>query len=277
MNDSIQFETPENVQISYQPSGVGTRFVAWFVDNILMMLLGFVLFLVVAVVGVAAEGLFRELLEPLRDIAEDTADPSIQELQQIGMYFIGIWWLVWSLGSFFYYTFSELLMRGQTIGKRLSSVRVVKADGFSLDAASIFVRNIFRVVDQLPPLWIVPVISARSQRFGDMVAGTVVIDDEPEEMGTLREVLLRRSAAESNFRFDNTMLNRLRATDFDAVERILDRWNDLRIGQQSQLLEQLVVPLAKRLKIDPPDASDQLQFVEDLLTAEYRRQSRKLG
>jgi uncharacterized RDD family membrane protein YckC len=36
MSAKIQFETPENIQVAYEPAGLGTRFVAWFVDNIIM-------------------------------------------------------------------------------------------------------------------------------------------------------------------------------------------------------------------------------------------------
>ena len=95
--------------------------------------------------------------------------------REVPIYFIAFAWLFWGLGSFIYFTLCELFWRGQTIGKWACDVRVVKTDGFSLDAASVLLRNIFRLVDQIPPLWIVPVLSPRSQRFGDMVAGTVVV------------------------------------------------------------------------------------------------------
>ena len=41
---------------------------------------------------------------------------------------------------------------GQTLGKRMCKIRVVKADGFALDAVSVFMRNVFRVADHLPIL-----------------------------------------------------------------------------------------------------------------------------
>ena len=77
------------------------------------------------------------------------------------LYTLGIFWLVYSLGSFLYFGCCELLMRGQTIGKRSVHIRVVKTDGFSLDPQSIFVRTIFRVIDHLPMLFIVPLVTER--------------------------------------------------------------------------------------------------------------------
>ncbi|NQT38918.1 MAG: RDD family protein [Planctomycetes bacterium] len=274
MQSAVEFETPENIRVAYEPAGLGTRFVAWFVDNIIMVVVGFFLFVVLMFAGVATEGVFRSIEKVLPDPSGpmDQRNPA-----QVPMYFIAIWLLAWGLGSFFYYGCSELLARGQTIGKRLCAIRVVKVDGFSLDPASVLVRNLFRVADHLPPLWIVPVISRRGQRFGDMVAGTIVISDKPREMGDLRHALLQRPAAESRFRFDNAALGRARKNDFEAVEKILERWSQLDHHQQNALLDQVVLPLAQRLKVEPPEMEQRQQFLEDLLAAEYRRQSRNLG
>jgi hypothetical protein len=47
--------------------------------------------------------------------------------------------------------------------------------------------------------------------------------------------------------------------------------------QLASLLDSLLNPLARRLKVDPPPTADRLRFLEDLLSAEYRRQSRSLA
>ena len=39
MPPALKFETPENVQVQYQPAGLGTRFVAWFVDQFILIVL----------------------------------------------------------------------------------------------------------------------------------------------------------------------------------------------------------------------------------------------
>lgn len=264
----VRFETPENVQVSYQLAGPGTRFVAWFVDGILLWLLTFVSFIVLLALGMASEPFLRRL--------GDQVEP--RDSMQAMMYMVGLFVLIFGLGSFVYFGFFELLMRGQTPGKRSVGIRVVKANGFSLDAGSIAVRNVFRVVDQLPPLWIVPVVSGNTQRLGDMVASTLVIVDQPEKISNLRETLVARPAAESRFRFDGSALRRLRPVDIQAVERLLERWNDLPQPTRRNLVAQIVDPLAKRLGVDSPGGEpDQLRFLEDLLAAEYRRQYRRLS
>ena len=191
MAGEIHFETPENVQISYVPAGPGTRFVAWFMDTLLMFLLALVVFIIALFAGAATDIINRE---------------QSGESHHAVMYTLGIFWLVYSLGGFLYFGCCELLMRGQTIGKRSVHIRVVKTDGFSLDPQSIFVRTVFRVVDHLPILYIVPLVTAKGQRLGDLVAGTVVVTDAKTELGGLRDQLAAQRISERRFQFDAAAL-----------------------------------------------------------------------
>jgi len=268
MTGNVQFETPENVRVSYQLAGPGTRFIAWFVDEIILGLLCFVIFFALLLLGGSLETVLKQA----------SGSPSgDRESPKLVLYAFGLYWLIASLGSFFYFGLSELLLRGQTIGKRLMRIRVVKSDGFSLDPASIFVRSIFRLVDQLPPLWLVPLLSKKTQRLGDLVAGTVVIADQSTSVGGLREALAKRKSADSRFHFDAGALGRARRQDVEAVEKILDRWNSLNEQQRASLLHRLVPPLAARMRVEAPGELERLRFLEDFLAAEYRRQYRKLG
>ena len=146
----------------------------------------------------------------------------------------------------------------------------------SLDAVSILLRNVFRLIDQFPALWIVPVLSPRSQRFGDMVAGTVVVSEARDHLGELRTALLKRPSAESKFRFDGTMLARALPIDIEAAERILERWTEIAPRQRVELLEMISDPLAHRLGTSPPDVDDRREFLADFLAAVYRREARRL-
>jgi uncharacterized RDD family membrane protein YckC len=264
-SSSFLFETPENVHVRYDVAGLGTRFVAWFVDQVVVWLLTFLLFVALLVAGLSFDSVFWEL---------DGRDT--EESNRMVLYLVGIMALVWGFGSFLYFTCCELLLRGQTIGKRSTKIRVVKADGFQLDAVSIVVRNLFRVLDQLPPMWIVPFVSKRNQRPGDMVAGTLVVSDAPGELSPVRSLLAQRKAADAQFRFDQAALKRLSSDDFLAIERVLDRWPDLSPDQQESLLTAYTAQIARKLQVPPPPADQRLQFLEDLFSAELRRGERKL-
>ncbi len=92
-----------------------------------------------------------------------------------GMFGImGVMWLLWLV----YFTYFEG-SSGQTIGKRFTNIRVVKDDGTRCDFVSAFIRNLLRIVDHLPTLYILGIIliaaTDKRQRLGDMLGKTIVI------------------------------------------------------------------------------------------------------
>jgi hypothetical protein len=193
------------------------------------------------------------------------------------LYMVGIFTLLWGLGSFLYFGCCELLLRGQTIGKRFLDIRVVKSDGFQLDAVSVLIRNAFRVVDQFPPMWIIPLLSKRGQRSGDMVAGTLVVSSARSELSSVRSVLADQKAGEAMFRFDHAMLKRLSPSDFESVERFLERYARLGADEQNRLLQMFADRLAQKLGVESPERHHRATFLQDLLAAELRRRDRNLA
>jgi uncharacterized RDD family membrane protein YckC len=270
MTSLVHFETPENVQIDYRTSGLGTRFCAWLLDLLLVIVVAILLVLGSVLVGAAVTKAFDSALGKLG--VRRTGSP-----EELNLYIAAVVWVALQLGSLVYFTLSELLVRGQTIGKRACGLRVVRVNGFALEAGSVLIRNILRVIDQIPPLWLVPLLSVRSQRLGDMVAGTIVVAETQDRIGELRAKLQARDAQDARFRFDAAMLNRTQPTDVEALERILERWPSLTENQRTLLLDRMVEPLAKRLSAPSPDRADRHEFLVELLSAIYRRESRRLG
>ena len=78
-----------------------------------------------------------------------------------------------------YFILLEWLWNGQTLGKRLFGLRVINEDGSPARFIAVFVRNLVRVADFLPGLYgfglVSIVLSSRSQRLGDLAAGTYVV------------------------------------------------------------------------------------------------------
>jgi uncharacterized RDD family membrane protein YckC len=84
--------------------------------------------------------------------------------------------LAWAL----YYYFACESGGGQTLGKRVMKLRVVRADGGEAGMREIAVRTILRVVDGIG-LYLVGLVvmlasGKRRQRLGDMAGGTIVVD-----------------------------------------------------------------------------------------------------
>ena len=77
-----------------------------------------------------------------------------------------------------YYVLTELTLKA-TLGKRLLGLEVVGADGGPASAGGIVARNVLRVVDGLPFLYLVGLVTMlvtqRKQRVGDLVGGTIVV------------------------------------------------------------------------------------------------------
>lgn len=78
-----------------------------------------------------------------------------------------------------YFVLLEWLWGGRTIGKRLFGLRVIGSDGAPASFTAVLVRNLVRVVDFLPAFYglglLAIVVSRRSQRLGDLAAGTYVV------------------------------------------------------------------------------------------------------
>ena len=85
--------------------------------------------------------------------------------------------------GFAYGALLEGFWNGQTIGKRLFHLRVIDQAGLPLRIEQAWVRNLMRVFDVLPFAYLVGGIAALSsplmQRFGDRVAGTLVVRQTP--------------------------------------------------------------------------------------------------
>jgi len=89
--------------------------------------------------------------------------------------------LLISLPVMFYSLVCESTMEGQTFGKKLLKIKVVKIDGYQAGFFDYFVRWIFAIVDiqmGFIPGVIAMVSTKHTQRLGDLAAGTAVISEK---------------------------------------------------------------------------------------------------
>ena len=105
-------------------------------------------------------------------------------------------WIVASMPALFYHLICEIAMNGQSIGKKAMSIQVISEDGGQPSLSQYLIRWMFRSID-LPiivfaavaygqlPWWCMiflfagigcVIITPSSQRIGDLVAGTIIID-----------------------------------------------------------------------------------------------------
>ena len=97
--------------------------------------------------------------------------------------FNGSAWLfaLYILPPLFYTVLCEILNQGQTLGKMVMNMRVIKLDGTTPTIGSYLMRWLLYIIDG--PLTsfagiVVIILTRNNQRLGDMAAGTVVIKQQ---------------------------------------------------------------------------------------------------
>ncbi len=133
---------------------------------------------------------------------------------------------------FLYHPVLEVLLRGQTPGKRMAGVRVVTlADGGAPGVGALLVRNVFRLVDSLPSLYAVglltTMVTKNAVRIGDIAAGTVLVYDEPPSSQLLD-------------RLSGSAVERLGLEQAQLVRELLDRWPQLGADARRKLASDLL-------------------------------------
>jgi uncharacterized RDD family membrane protein YckC len=93
---------------------------------------------------------------------------------------------------FLYHPIVELLMRGQTPGKRMAGVRIVNRLGGTPSTLAVLIRNAFRLIDCLPILYgvglVTTIFNSQRARFGDLAAGTLLVHDGESEATALAQL-----------------------------------------------------------------------------------------
>jgi uncharacterized RDD family membrane protein YckC len=108
---------------------------------------------------------------------------------------LGNWFiqLLYFVLNWFFHVFWELFFRGQSLGKKIMGIRVVRSDGFPVDPGSSLIRNLLRFVDTFMGLFIIGftfmAASPGFRRLGDWAGGTLVVhtlqSQAPERRGPM--------------------------------------------------------------------------------------------
>lgn len=246
--NQLVIQTPEGVQFVHQLASPVVRFIAVAIDTFVVMSLLSVLSVSVSL---------------LRLISLD-----------IAMAFYVLLYFVVSIG---YYILLEVVWRGQTVGKRLMRLRVIDANGLKLRFSQFILRNLLRFADSLPILYFLggccALINRRSQRLGDIAAGTVVVRLPEFKSPELSEVL---GSVYNSFR-DHPRLEALLRKEVSPSQaaialNALHRRDELDAVARAHLFAELAKTLREQVKV-PEDViasmSDE-QYVRNCVDTFYR-------
>lgn len=254
--ETLVIETPERVALHFALASIGNRFLACAVDH------GLQVFAIAMVVIVfLSVGRFQRIGERL------TEAPKWMQAALIILAF-----LIWSG----YFVFFEWMWNGQTPGKRLLRLRVIREDGRPVTFWEASVRNLLRIVDMMPfPFYSIGLVSIfisnRDQRIGDLFAGTAVVRERESQAPTFAQIFaapttdasLRRSYKSVQF-VGNT--SALTEREIEVVETFLRRRWDLPDRERQWLAWRVALPIL--YKIQPTFDREKFTyegFLEELL------------
>lgn len=263
--ETLIIQTPERVSLAFPLASIGNRFLAVAIDHAIQ----YVSIIVVAVVFLIASGVSVFDDDPTRAGVFDSMSNWTIALMIVGLFllFAG------------YFVFFEWLWSGQTPGKRLLKLRVIREDGRPITIWEAIARNLLRIFDAIPgfviPIYSIGLISIflnrRDQRVGDLFAGTVVIRERTDEAPTFAETFsnpvadaaLRRVQKQVSFNGD---VLKLSDRDIEVVESLLRRRWDLTDRQRQWMAWRVALPIMYRLKPDYDAANFTYEgFLEELI------------
>ncbi len=192
---TIQVRTTQNVFIHYPLASVGDRILAYLLDQIILI-----------VYSIATGVLLFNI-----DVDQ--------------------WW-VWSLiiglPWLFYSLLFEIFMNGQSPGKSVMNIKVIRLNGTPPTIGDYILRWIFRFID----FWIFSgavalifiALGGKGQRLGDVVAGTSVVKLIEQKEITAKEVFVTADVAYAPIFGQATQLNE---RDIEIIQRALEVNHDL--------------------------------------------------
>jgi len=214
-NDAGSTVTPEAVQLRTDAAGIGSRSIALILDLLLQLLV---------------------LLPVMFVLVGDGIAGTVEAIAISLLLFVVLW---------LYFPAFELLRRGQTPGKRWQGIRVVRTSGQPAGLAPVVVRNLIRIVEvMLLPFvaLIAMVVTPRSQRLGDLAAGTMVV--RVRDLPAPHALTMRGPDEAHAPRLDTS---RLTARDYTVLRTFLSRRSSLDMKAREQLAARLAARVREQL------------------------------
>ncbi len=262
----IRLRTPESVELEFPLAGIGSRAYALLVDYTLIT---------IAMVAVMLVGLLFSF-QTLAYASQDTFGftPSLAKwilpIVLLGLFaiFVG------------YFVFFETLWQGQTPGKRMAQIRVIREDGRPIGLPQATLRALLRVFDDILVglvgfLFIVQ--GRQEKRLGDWVAGTVVIQElrlrKDKDTILIPDELKANQVADVMLETAN--FNLVTPDDFAVIREYLNRRSRFSVKAWETVSLRLAQQLKARLDLEalPFDMTANL-FLEGVYLAYLRQGTR---
>ena len=225
---TVDVETPELVMLTYSLAGVGSRVLAALTD--LSICVGGFIALIIVLVMIG-----RGAPTSRSDMSSSWAFAFLGIVQFV---------IIWG-----YYVLFEGLMDGQTPGKRIHRLRVVRDGGYSVTFGVSAVRNLIRFLDMQPGIFYLVGLTSmlftkRGRRLGDLVAVTIVVREEVRNVEAPATMRGRRDGPAA------ALQTALTEDEYAVLDRFVERWGTLDATRRTALSAQLAARFAKAMPDD---------------------------
>ena len=241
LRQQLGIETPEHVALHLELAGLGSRAAAALVDTLVAGLGLLLLVWVVSLVG-----------------AIGFTGPLVGWVMALVV-------LLFYFAFLAYFVLLEALNGGRTLGKQLLGIRVVMETGHAVTPTAAVVRGLFRLLDcPVPPILpglVMIFLHPRNQRFGDLVAGTIVVRDQPIDWA----LAPARAGADEPV---ETGPPELTDDEFRLLDQFLARAGDLERLVQARLAAELARRFQDRI---PRRTADADAYLTELYADEQRK------
>lgn len=218
MKDELMVLSPEKTLLSFDAATLRQRFLAQFLDL-------FIIVLILTVVGMVSAAF---------SFAFGEGATAFQAFFSTMIMFV-------------YFVVSEGLWQGQTFGKKAAGIRVVSVDGTPITWGQAFMRNILRLADFMPAFYFMGILTSslnyRSQRMGDLAAGTMVVVTSKYKKHFAPAV---HTFGVHHFEQYVPNLDEMSLEEFLAMKRLCDRWPQLPVVEQKKSMNEIWEPFAKK-------------------------------
>jgi uncharacterized RDD family membrane protein YckC len=167
---------------------------------------------------------------------------------------------------FGYFIGFEIFNNGQTLAKKIAKIRTVRLDGREPSWSDLLGRTLLHLVDSIFSLGFIGILmiktTQKSQRLGDLAAGTTVIRLEPSISARLSNILHLDTTNEWTPIYPQ--VRRFREEDMITIKNVLSRYSRFPNNAHYNLLVELSEKTANLLEIEQIP-SDRLGFLRTLL------------
>jgi uncharacterized RDD family membrane protein YckC len=193
---TIEIQTAQNVNIEYPVASIGDRVVAAIIDQLIMV--GYLIAIIFLYIW-------------LLNLTEGSP-----------LHFPVAYFVILFLPLFFYHLLCETFLNGQSFGKKIMKMRVVKLDGSQPGIGSYFLRWILAPIDIYFTYGsvglITMLINGKGQRLGDLAANTTIVKLKTE--AKLDDTILQPTPVNYEVRLPE--VSNLSDKDISIVKEVLD-------------------------------------------------------